>query len=62
MNFIDIRSDTVTVPTEKMKKEMLSAEVGDDVFQTDPTVLKLEELAAQIVGKEAGIKILHIII
>lgn len=54
MKSIDLRSDTVTIPTEKMKQEMFNAEVGDDVFQTDPTVLKLEELAAKIVGKEAG--------
>ncbi len=55
MKIIDMRSDTVTTPTEKMRKAMYEAEVGDDVYHDDPTVNKLEELAAQIIGKEAAL-------
>ncbi len=53
--FSDFRSDTVTHPTEKMRKAMAEAVVGDDVLGDDPTVLKLEEIAAEITGKEAGL-------
>lgn len=53
--FIDFRSDTVTHPTPAMRKAMAEAEVGDDVFGDDPTVNKLEALAAQMVGKEAAV-------
>lgn len=49
---IDLRSDTVTKPSEKMRKAMYEAEVGDDVYEEDPTVNKLEELAANTLGKE----------
>ncbi|MFI3284572.1 MAG: beta-eliminating lyase-related protein, partial [Erysipelotrichaceae bacterium] len=52
MKTIDFRSDTVTKPTEKMRAAMAIAEVGDDVYQDDPTVIKLESLAAQVTGKE----------
>ena len=52
---IDFRSDTVTVPTPKMKQAMMDAEIGDDVFNDDPTVKKLEALAAEIMGKEAAL-------
>ncbi|GAB6189315.1 low-specificity L-threonine aldolase [Marinitoga arctica] len=52
MKFIDLRSDTVTQPTEEMRKAMCEAEVGDDVYGDDPTVRKLEILAANILGKE----------
>jgi threonine aldolase len=52
---IDLRSDTVTKPTEAMRKAMYEAEVGDDNPREDPTVLKLEELAAERLGKEAAI-------
>jgi len=52
---IDFRSDTVTQPTNKMRKAMFTAVVGDDVSQEDPTINKLEELAAQKMGKEAGL-------
>lgn len=52
--FIDVRSDTCTVPTPEMYQAMVSAPVGDDVFDDDPTVKKLEELAAAVLGKEAG--------
>ncbi|MGG3739141.1 low-specificity L-threonine aldolase [Aeribacillus pallidus] len=49
---IDFRSDTVTKPTEEMREAMFSAEVGDDVYGEDPTVNRLERLAAKILGKE----------
>ncbi|GHV63197.1 threonine aldolase [Spirochaetia bacterium] len=52
---IDIRSDTVTGPTPAMRKAMAEAEVGDDVYGDDPTVNKLEELGADILGKEASV-------
>ena len=52
---IDLRSDTVTVPTSAMRQAMAEAEVGDDVFGEDPTVKKLEALAAGITGKEAAL-------
>ncbi|KAF2956328.1 low-specificity L-threonine aldolase [Marinitoga sp. 38H-ov] len=55
MNFIDLRSDTVTVPTEEMRKAMYEAEVGDDVYDEDLTVKKLENMTAEILGKEAGL-------
>jgi threonine aldolase len=55
MKKIDLRSDTVTVPTQEMREAMASAEVGDDVYGEDPTVNKLEEVAAEKVGKEAGL-------
>jgi threonine aldolase len=51
----DFRSDTVTRPTEAMRKAMAQAAVGDDVLGDDPTVEKLESLAAQTTGKEAGL-------
>jgi len=51
---IDLRSDTVTRPTSSMKEAMGRAELGDDVFGDDPTVTRLEELAAGMLGKEAG--------
>jgi threonine aldolase len=53
--FSDFRSDTVTRPTENMKKAMAEALVGDDVLGDDPTVQKLENLAADRMGKEAGL-------
>lgn len=52
---IDLRSDTVTRPTEAMRKAMYDAEVGDDVFKEDPTVNKLEQFAADLLGKEAAL-------
>jgi threonine aldolase len=51
-NFIDLRSDTVTKQPEFMKEAMFKAEVGDDVYGDDPTIIKLENLAAEIIGKE----------
>lgn len=53
--YIDLRSDTVTRPSEGMRKAMYEAEVGDDVFQEDPTVNKLQEFAAELLGKEAAL-------
>lgn len=55
MDRIDFRSDTVTWPTDAMRDAMASARVGDDVYGEDPTVNALEERAASILGKEAGL-------
>ncbi len=55
MDRIDLRSDTVTKPTDEMRRAMAAAEVGDDVFGDDPTVNALEERAAELLGKEAGL-------
>ena len=55
MNWIDLRSDTVTQPTPEMREAMAHAQVGDDVYGEDPTVNKLQELAAERLGKEAGL-------
>jgi threonine aldolase len=52
---IDLRSDTVTLPTPAMREAMMRAEVGDDVFGEDPTVLALERRAAQVTGMEAAL-------
>jgi len=52
---IDLRSDTVTRPTPAMREAIARAEVGDDVFRDDPTVMKLEARTAEIVGKEAAL-------
>lgn len=52
---IDLRSDTLTVPTPAMREAMATAEVGDDVFGEDPTVNKLQEMAAAMLGQEAGL-------
>lgn len=55
MEYVDLRSDTVTKPTPKMREAMAEAEVGDDVYRDDPTVNRLEALAAETLGKEAAI-------
>jgi len=55
MNTIDLRSDTVTLPTDAMRRAMADAELGDDVFGEDPTVRRLESLAAEKTGKEAAL-------
>ena len=55
MRTIDLRSDTVTLPTEEMLEAMRTAELGDDVYREDPTVNRLEELAAKKMGKEAAL-------
>ncbi len=55
MKIVDLRSDTMTRPTPAMSKAMAEAEVGDDVFGEDPTVNRLEKLAAERLGKEAAL-------
>ena len=55
MPVIDLRSDTVTKPSPAMRRAMAEAEVGDDVFGDDPTVIALEARAAELLGKEAGL-------
>ena len=52
---LDFRSDTVTKPSPEMREASYKAEVGDDVYQDDPTVNRLEAIAAEILGKEAGL-------
>jgi threonine aldolase len=55
MEYIDLRSDTVTKPTPAMREAMAQAVVGDDVYGDDPTINQLQELAAAKLGKEAGL-------
>jgi len=55
MRIVDLRSDTITRPTQAMRRAMAEAEVGDDVFGEDPTVNRLEETAAARLDKEAGL-------
>ncbi len=55
MKWIDLRSDTVTLPTPKMRKAMAEAELGDDVYGEDPTVNRLQALSAEMLGKDAGL-------
>jgi len=55
MQYIDLRSDTVTKPTPEMREAMAEAEVGDDVYGDDPTVNRLEALAAEKLGKESAL-------
>lgn len=55
MTYIDLRSDTVTHPTPAMREAMARAEVGDDVYGDDPSVNRLQEMAAAMLGKEAGL-------
>jgi threonine aldolase len=55
MDWIDLRSDTVTQPTKAMRQAMAKAPVGDDVFGEDPSINKLQEMAAEKMGKEAGL-------
>ncbi len=55
MHIVDLRSDTVTRPTPAMRRAMAEAEVGDDVFREDPTVNKLQQIAAERMGKEAAL-------
>src|ERR1019366_9080778 len=54
-DMIDLRSDTVTKPTREMRRAMMEAEVGDDVYGEDPTVNRLEEQAAEVTGKQAAL-------
>ena len=53
--YIDLRSDTVTLPTASMRAAMAAADVGDDVFGEDPTVIRLEERIARVTGKDAAV-------
>ncbi|MFH1639926.1 MAG: low-specificity L-threonine aldolase [Chloroflexota bacterium] len=55
MKIIDLRSDTITLPTDEMRRAMFEAEVGDDVYQEDPTTNRLEEISAKAMGKEAAL-------
>lgn len=55
MEYIDLRSDTVTKPTPEMREAMAEAEVGDDVYGDDPTVNRLQEIAAEMMAKEAAL-------
>lgn len=55
MRIIDLRSDTVTKPSKEMREFMMNAEVGDDVYGEDPTVNKLQEMVASLLGKEAAL-------
>ena len=55
MTWIDLRSDTVTRPSDKMRQVMVAAPVGDDVYKEDPTVNRLEEKASEMTGKEAAL-------
>ena len=52
---VDLRSDTVTQPTDAMRQAMAEAEVGDDVFGEDPSVNALQEKVARLLGKEAAV-------
>ena len=52
---IDLRSDTVTKPTPDMLQAMMAADVGDDVFGEDPTVRKLEEKCAKLLGMDSAV-------
>jgi len=54
-DIVDLRSDTLTLPTPEMREAMARAEVGDDVWEEDPTVRRLESLAAERLGKEGGL-------
>ena len=55
MKTFDLRSDTVTKPSPGMRKAMHDAEVGDDVYEEDPTVNRLQEMSAEITGMEAAL-------
>ena len=55
MSKVDLRSDTLTLPTDEMREAMAAAEVGDDVYGEDPTVHRLEEIAAEKIGMEAAL-------
>ena len=56
---VDLRSDTVTRPTAAMRRAMADAEVGDDLFGDDPTVIRLQEQAAALTGKQARLALLY---
>jgi len=52
---VDLRSDTVTLPTPEMRRAMANAELGDDVYGEDPTVNRLQERVAELLGHEAAL-------
>jgi len=52
LDFIDLRSDTVTLPTEEMRRAIAEAEVGDDVYGEEPTIQELESLATKILVRK----------
>jgi len=52
---IDVRSDTVTLPTDAMRQAMRNAEVGDDVYKSDPTAIRLQDMCAEMLGHEAAL-------
>ncbi len=52
---VDLRSDTVTKPSGAMRRAMHDAEVGDDVYREDPTINRLQDRAAEIFGRQAGL-------
>lgn len=55
IKIVDLRSDTLSKPTPEMRNAMAIAEVGDDVYGEDPTVIKLEKKSAELLGKESGL-------
>lgn len=55
MKIIDLRSDTVTLPTPIMREAVYHAELGDDVFGEDPSTNRLQEMASELMGKEASL-------
>ena len=55
MQEVDLRSDTVTHPSPEMREAIANAKIGDDVFSDDPSVNRLEEMAANAMGKEAAV-------
>jgi threonine aldolase len=55
MDWVDLRSDTVTLPTPQMREAMAEAVVGDDVYGEDPTINQIEEISASLMGKQAGL-------
>src|SRR2546425_8975152 len=55
LRIVDMRTDTLTMPSPEMRRAMASAELGDDVFGEDPTVNQLQEMAADMLGKEAAL-------
>ncbi|MCI0842497.1 MAG: DegT/DnrJ/EryC1/StrS family aminotransferase, partial [Chloroflexi bacterium] len=55
MDPIDLRSDTLTLPSPQMREAMAAAELGDDVFAEDPTINRFQEMAAERLGKEAAL-------
>ena len=57
MKTIDLRSDTVTLPTQAMRQAIYDADLGDDVFGEDPTTNRLEKMAAELMGKEAALMV-----